>query len=155
MPYAWPVEGGEPIRVVGSNVVLPTMTVSEAWVAGLADGEAEAMGFVWVDDDPAEIEAVRAVVVAGIKDEARARIVGRYSLEQQANMNMRATELVDTRLEREWTEDEAAERVVLKAAAAWIKSVRTASDEIEAALPETIDELRALDIGAHPAWPAA
>lgn len=154
MPYVWPVEGGEPIRVIGANVAVPGCVVSEDWISGLSDDEREARGIIWEDDSEDECEAQRAVVIAGVKAEAGARINTRYPAAAQANMNMRATELVDTRFDRDLTPEEETERSALKAAAAWIKSVRTASDDIEAGLPSTVAELRALDIAAHPAWPA-
>lgn len=154
MPYVLPVEGGELIRIVGPQVETPGRVVSEAWVAGLDEEERAAMGFVWADDTADEVEAKRATVIAAVREEARARISGRYPPWQQDNMQMRATELVDLRQDRALTEDEEAERQALKAAAAWIKDVRAASNAIEADLPWTVAELAALDIGAHPAWPA-
>lgn len=89
-----------------------------------------------------------------VKAEASRRILARYPTWRQANMNMRATELVDIRLDRELTTEETAEREAMLSAAAWIKAVRTASDEIEAALPDDAEGLTAFSAATAAGWPA-
>lgn len=101
-----------------------------------------------------EIEGLRAARVGDVKAEAGRRILERFPTWKQANMNMRATELVDARVDRALSEDEEAERQALLAASAWIKEVRTASDAIEAALPADAEGLCAFDAAAADGWPA-
>lgn len=101
-----------------------------------------------------EIAALASQRIAEIKAEASRRILSRFPTWKQANMNMRATELVDVRLDRELTTEETAERDALLAAAAWIKAVRTASDDIEAALPDDAEGLSAFSAAAADGWPA-
>lgn len=100
-----------------------------------------------------EVAALRADAIQAVKAEASRRILERYPTWKQANMNMRATELVDVRLERELTTEETTEREALLTAAAWIKAVRTASDDIEAALPDDAEALSAFSAAAA-GWPA-
>jgi len=170
---AW-VQPGAAVELIGG------IRCSQDWLAGLGEDDACQFGLVRAEvvgmepiqglADPPKLEdvggvptwvwtsdgeaALRDALIARVKAEATARITRRYSLAQQANMNMRATELVETRFERELTTEEEGERQGLKAAAAWIKSVRLASNEIEANLPTTAPELRAIEIGALPNWPA-
>jgi hypothetical protein len=101
-----------------------------------------------------EVAAMRAAQVQSVKAEAGRRILALYPTWKQANMNMRATELVDLRIDRELTAEEAAERDELIAAAEWIKAVRAASDAIEAALPTDAEGLCAFSAAAADGWPA-
>jgi len=67
-----------------------------------------------------------------IKAEARRRILAVYPDWRQTNMLARGVELQDAwRQNGEWTVSEAAEADALQTAWNWIKSVRTASDELE------------------------
>ncbi|MDP1599027.1 hypothetical protein [Phenylobacterium sp.] len=101
-----------------------------------------------------EVEGLRATRIADVKAEAGRRILERFPTWKQANMNMRATELVDIRLDRELTADETAEREAMLSAAAWIKDVRAASDAIEAGLPDDADGLSAFIASTADGWPA-
>lgn len=78
-----------------------------------------------------------AVVTADdVRLEARRRILGRYADWKQANMLARVSELQEKRLGGEsLTTEEAAERDALQAAWDWIKSVRAASNVMEADPP--------------------
>lgn len=153
---------------------------SQAWLAGLTDDEVAEQGLVRaeiagsppvlglghppdladVDGVPtwewsdAGIESLRACRIGEVKAEAGRRILERYPTWKQANMNMRATELVDIRLDRELTEDETAERAAMLSAAAWIKEVRAASDVIEASLPDDAEGLCAFIAATADGWPA-
>lgn len=101
-----------------------------------------------------ELEAKAASCVVEVKAEAGRRILERYPTWKQANMNMRATELVDIRVDRELTAEETAERLAMLSAAAWIKDVRAASDAIEAALPDDAEGLCAFIAATADGWPA-
>lgn len=88
-------------------------------------------------------EHARAAAKAAIKEEAQRRIIGlvgasdlQNCLIKQLNAQMRATELVNKRaLGAELTEAETAEAGALQALAAAIKSIRAASDALEALDP--------------------
>lgn len=101
-----------------------------------------------------EVAAQRAGMILAVKAEAGRRILERYPTWKQANMNMRATELVDARVDRVLTGDEEAERQELLAASAWIRAVRTASDTIEAAIPDDAEGLCAFSAATADGWPA-
>ena len=101
-----------------------------------------------------ELAALHSQRIGEVKAEAGRRILERYPTWKQANMNMRATELVDIRLDRELTEAETAEREAMLSAAAWIKEVRAASDAIEAALPDDAEGLCAFIAATADGWPA-
>lgn len=87
---------------------------------------------------------------ANVKREAGQRILDAYPDWKQRNMNMRATELQEIRLEGgTLTAEQQAEADALKTAAAWITSVREASNLIEQDLGSmTISEMQ-----ADPRWP--
>jgi hypothetical protein len=73
---------------------------------------------------------------AAVKVEARNRILARFPEWKQANLTARGVELQDIwRLNGAWTAQEQAEADALNAVWAWIKSVRAASDAIEAMSP--------------------
>jgi hypothetical protein len=73
---------------------------------------------------------------ADIKAEARSRILTVFPDWRQANMTARGVELQDIwRRKGTWTQQEQAEADALQAAWDWIKSVRAASDTIEAMQP--------------------
>jgi len=79
-----------------------------------------------------------------IKSHAGNLILAQYSFSAQLNMTMRASELVDIKASGgALAADELAEEAALKAAAAWIKSVRAASNTLEAALPSLTEAQRA------------
>ncbi|HET6971720.1 MAG TPA: hypothetical protein VFH92_11385 [Phenylobacterium sp.] len=111
--------------------------------------------------EEAEADAAEAAALAGLKAkvqglinaEAGRRINARLPAWQQSNMVARGVELVNIRFDRAWTSDEAAEAAGLQAAWDWIKSVRVASDAIQAAIPEGADAatFQYLD---RPEWPA-
>jgi hypothetical protein len=70
-----------------------------------------------------------------VKDEARRRILARFPDWKQANMTARGVELTLIKIGREWTQKEQAEAERLQTDWGWIKSVRSASDAIEAMQP--------------------
>ena len=79
-----------------------------------------------------------------IKSHAGNLILAQYSLAAQLNMTMRASELIQKQLDGETlTSTELAEKAGLEAAATWIKSVRAASNTLEAALPALTEAQRA------------
>lgn len=84
-------------------------------------------------------EQVRAPSVKEVKNKARELIVSRYPEWKQANMTARAVELIGYKINRALTQDEQAEEVALTAVWSWIKSVREASDLIEAQTPIPLD----------------
>lgn len=77
------------------------------------------------------------VPLAGdVKAEARRRILARYPDWKQANMTAQGVELVNIRVSiGSWTERQAQEAAALSSAWDWIKSVRSASDRLEAMSP--------------------
>ncbi len=183
MPYAAKPAAQPDAAWVHPNdqtVSIGRVACSQAWLAGLTDDGTAEQGLVraeiagsppvpglghppeledvdgvptWVWSD-AGIESVRACRIAEVKAEAGQRILALYPTWKQANMNMRATELVDIRLDRELTAEETAEREAMLSAAAWIKEVRAASDAIEAALPDDAEGLCAFIAAAADGWPA-
>lgn len=101
-----------------------------------------------------ERAALRTAKLGDVKAEASRRILAQYPIWRQINMTARATELTELRFDRDWTGPEAAEAAALKAVFAWIKSVRAASDVIEAAVPTAAAEIAAFDPAAAEGWPA-
>lgn len=183
MPYA-AKPAAEPnapwVHPGDQTVSIGHVACSQAWLAGLSDDEVVEQGLnraeivgsppihglghppkledingvpTWVWSE-AGVECLRACRIAEVKAEAGRRILALYPTWKQANMNMRATELVDIRVDRELTTEETAERDALLAAAAWIKDVRAASDAIEAALPDDAEGLCAFVASAADGWPA-
>lgn len=101
-----------------------------------------------VIDTPALAPVVVAEYVPdanAIRAEARRRILARYPEWRQQNMTARAVELVDKGVDN-LTSEEAAERAAIAAAWEWIKSVRAASNDLEASTPA--------DYLADTHWPA-
>jgi hypothetical protein len=100
---------------------------------------------------------LREDVIEMVKAEANSRILWRYPLWMQANMQKRATWLVDKRIDGPLTEAEEAERLELKAASDWIDAVRAASNALEAQAPSrgAMVELKefAGAISTHDLWP--
>jgi hypothetical protein len=93
------------------------------------------------DHDAALFEKNKATI-ADVKAEARRRIETVYPSWKQTNMIARSTELQEKRISGgSLTVSEQAEVVALEAAWAWVKSVRSASDSIEAALPMSVAEM--------------
>ncbi len=75
-----------------------------------------------------------------VKDEARRRILAIYPVWKQANLTARAVELVELKHDNTtWTVDEQTEADVIQAIWDWVKSVRTASDDLEAQNPVPVD----------------
>lgn len=170
---AW-VQPGDHATTIGH------VACSQAWLAGLTDEEMVEQGLIraeiggspplpglghppeladvdgvptWVWSETG-IESLLACRIAEVKTEAGRRILERYPTWKQANMNMRATELVDIRVDRDLTEAETAERAAMLSAAAWIKDVRAASDAIEASLPDDAEGLCAFIAATADGWPA-
>lgn len=168
------------VRPDDQATTIGAVACSQAWLAGLNNDEVAEQGLVraaiagspplpglghppeladvegvptWTWSE-AGIESLRACRIAEVKAEAGRRILARYPTWKQANMNMRATELVDARVDRELTAEETTEREALLAAAEWIKSVRAASDAIEAALPDDAEGLCAFVAATADGWPA-
>lgn len=84
-----------------------------------------------------------------IKLEARRRILERFPDWKQTNMTARSVELQDIwRLVGKWTEQEQAEADGMKAAWAWIKAIREASNAIEAL------EAVPVDFDSDERWPS-
>ena len=96
-----------------------------------------------------------AALVASTKAEAQRRILAAFPVWKQANMTARGVELVDKVAYGETlSQDEAGERDALRAAWAWVKSARAASDEIEAAIAGMTDAERvAFNALTRPEWP--
>ncbi len=182
MPYA-AKPAAEPdapwVQPDDRTTTIGPVACSQAWLAGLSEVEVAEQGLIraeiagappvpglgnppaltdvegvptWVWS-PEGIESLRACRINQIKEEAGRRILALYPTWKQANMNMRAAELVDIRLDRELTPEETAERDTLIAAAAWIKDVRAASDSIEAALPNDAAALSAFNPSTADGWP--
>jgi len=95
---------------------------------------------------PSELDALGIVVhpydvplveqKAAVKAECRARILARYPEWKQTNIIARSVELQDIwRTAGGWTKAEAAEADAIKSIWAWVKSVRSASDALEAMTP--------------------
>lgn len=183
MPYAAKsaAEPDAPWVYPGADAVsIGRVDCTQDWLAGLSDDDVAEQGLIRAEvagtppapglghppalEDvdgvptwtwsPEGIESLRAYRVVEIKAEASRRILALYPTWKQANMNMRATELVDVRLDRELTPEETTEREALLAAAAWIKAVRVASDDIEAALPDDAEALSAFSAASAAGWPA-
>lgn len=87
--------------------------------------------------------------LAAVKNECGARIYGPFPQWKQANYTARATELVLAKTSGPLSGDETAELAALQTAWAWIKSVRVASNALEAMDPIPTDYRDA----SH--WPAA
>lgn len=88
--------------------------------------------------------------VAAIKTEAARRINAAHPEWKQRNSTARGTELVRIRLDRAWSPEEQTEADTIQAVWDWVKSVRAASDAIEAdASTLTLSAMR-----ADPRWPA-
>lgn len=109
--------------------------------------------------DTATQKAARAVVAAfdyaavlpdRVKAEARRRILARLPEWKQANMTARGVELLNIRMSvGSWTQQQAQEAAALSAAWDWVKSVRVASDALEAMSPTP------QDFAADKWWPRA
>lgn len=101
------------------------------------------------------LDELRAVRITETKEEAGRRILGRFPMWKQSNMNMRANALSDKRL-RGGTLDagEEAEAEALRQAAAWIASERTASDAVEAWInAPTRSAADLVTMAGVPGWP--
>ncbi|HEY5830054.1 MAG TPA: hypothetical protein VIV01_16970 [Hyphomicrobiaceae bacterium] len=86
----------------------------------------------------AELEAEARI--DAVKAEARRRITQRFPDWKQANMTARGVELLNIRVAvGSWTAPQAQEAAELGAAWDWIKTVRAASDAIEALAPIPAD----------------
>jgi hypothetical protein len=101
-----------------------------------------------------ERTALRSAKLESVKVEARRRILARWPEWKQLNMNARATQLTRIRLDRPWTEAEAAEAAALEGAWAWIVQVRAASDAIEATVPTDAAGIEAFNPATAEGWPA-
>lgn len=147
-------EGLEARGLVAVSVPARPVGVQVLALDVVAEGDVPAL--IWRTEQLTEVEVANLYAgrIADVKAEASRRILARFPTWKQANMNMRATELVDIRLGRELTTEETAERDALLGAAAWIKAVRTASDDIEAALPDDAEGLSAFSAAAADGWPA-
>ncbi|MCW9033105.1 MAG: hypothetical protein OQJ97_02715 [Rhodospirillales bacterium] len=116
------------------------------------DGENYTITRTEVDDPNFDLDSFKAQRVAAIKQEAGDVILRQFPDWKQRNMNMRATELQEIRLDGvALTAGEQAESNALKLAAQWIKSIRAASGVME-------DEIKALTTAAevsiyHAVWP--
>lgn len=82
-------------------------------------------------DAAAALESAPATVAA-VKQEAGRRINAAWPEWKQRNITARGTELVRIRLDRAWTAEEQTEADAVQAVWDWVKSVRAASDAIEA-----------------------
>lgn len=82
-----------------------------------------------------------------IKQKAHKIIINRYPDWKQRNMAQRAVELVDIKTERALTTDEEAERQKLKDIKAWVDSIRSQSNVMEADLKNlTADEIKSYEV---------
>lgn len=111
-----------------------------------------------LSDEPilAPAPSVAALVVA-IKAECERRILAVLPHWKQHNATARGTELVRKIAEGStWTAEEQAEADAIDAAWAWVKSARSASDDLEAAVATMTDEeRRAVNIADDVHWPAS
>ena len=115
-----------------------------------ADGRRETVTVDMPAEEVAALEAFHAgnaPKAAAVKAEARRRILALYPDWKQANLTARGVELL-RKGEARWTAEELAEADAIHAAWDWVKSVRSASDAIEAMSP--IPE----DFRADRNWPA-
>ena len=86
-----------------------------------------------VDNPDFDLDAFKTQKILAIKQEAGAVILAAFPDWKQRNMNMRATELQEVRLDGGTLSiEEQAESDALKTAATWIKAVRSQSDSSEA-----------------------
>lgn len=92
-------------------------------------------GWTW----DGEVFAPPAVEPAAVKAEAARRILSIAPEWRQRNATARGVELVNIRIQREWTAEEQAEADALNGMWAAIKAIRTASDAIEAMDPIPAD----------------
>lgn len=99
-----------------------------------------------VNETQADIDqqAIDAIIpkatVLQVKTEAGRRILEQYPDWKQRNMNKRATELLQIKIDNgSWTIEEQSEADALKAVSDWVDSVRAASDTIEADPPDLPD----------------
>lgn len=99
-----------------------------------------------------QLAGLRQGVSGRIDDRAGQVITGLFPIWKQQNMTSRAVELLDLKSQRDLTEDEVAEQTALRAARAWIESVRAHSDSLKAALPADGPGAAVFDITAG--WPA-
>ncbi len=82
--------------------------------------------------------------VADVKAEAGRRITSKYPAWKQTNMIAHSTELQEIRIVGgTLTADQQRETIELAAAWAWVRSVREASDAIEADLPMSVSDMEA------------
>lgn len=138
----------------------PTGCRVDGWTVADVDGQPTQV-WTWSPYADADLTALRAAAVAAVKAEASARILAAFPMWKQMNLNARATELTNALAANgAYTEAEAIEALRLQAVWAWIRSVRAASDSIEAALAQaSAAELEAFDAAAPAegfgAWPAA
>lgn len=104
---------------------------------------------IWIASDESAVQAIidaypasatAAPIIVEVKLHARERILARYPDWRQANMTARSVELTETLATGGvLTADEQAEVAAMKAAWAWIKSVRVKSGEHEAAINALVD----------------
>jgi hypothetical protein len=73
----------------------------------------------------------REAFVEAIKGRCREEIIARYPEWKQLNMIAQAVELLEIKIERRWTEEEAKESEVIRKAWGWIKERRAQSDAEE------------------------
>lgn len=132
---------------------VPAGMVREGWEVVGPENDPE----VEVDQRAMTVEEVAGLTVqriSEVKAEASRRILAAFPTWKQANMNMRATELVDLRVDGSLTVEQEAERQALITASAWIKGVREASNLIEADLPADAAGLVLFAAAEAAGWPA-
>ena len=95
-----------------------------------------------------ELTSLRAGKAAQVKAEAAARILTLFPDWKQRNMTARGVELLAILQERPWTIEEAEESDALKAAWGVVTEIRTASNLIEAAIPNDAAGIAAFDVMA-------
>lgn len=133
-------------RQAAPGKMINTVTSTDGWNYKVTRVE--------VDNPNFDLDAFKAQKIAKIKQQAGAVILASLPDWKQRNMNMRATELQEIRLDgRPLTTEEQAESVALKAVATWIKSVRAASGAAEAVIMDlsTAAEVEVFAI----TWPPA
>lgn len=102
-----------------------------------ADGQRETVTVEMTAEERAALEAFHAEnapSAVDVKAEARRRILARLPEWKQANLTARGVELL-RKGEASWTAQELAEADGIHAVWDWVKSVRLASDAIEATSP--------------------
>lgn len=92
-----------------------------------------------------EIAAERGLKIGAVMAEATRRLEAAYPLWRQVSLTAEAVALLDIRLEREWTEEEAAKAAVLRGHRAAAAGIRARAAELIATIPQDAAGVYAFD----------